>query len=431
MTEHPFDEHFRERLRNYSSPVPAGFWERVQPQKDKDRNKPTFWSRYLILSGLLLACLAAGYFISTRPGSGSHPAPGAHPAAKLHPITDTHSVTSSQPGTGPHPIKDAPPVDAAHPASDAHSTMDHQPDSRTSLPQPPLSTPIPASASPTPVSHFTATRNRNRFPALHSDRYDAAHTHSSPNGAVAANLAPDASGTSLSAAASGLLTKRSSARLACNNLPGLQPIPHSKGHPSARLFPAPPPPLPHKKDNLRNNSRWALDGYASPDWPILRGETNGQKTLLSYTIGLRLTRSFGNHFSGTVGVQYGVIKMKTSSPDTLAQLNPHLNSSSLDIPLLIGYNLDRKHLQTTIQTGIICNKYSFGHLYQRPAGLSLYLGLNLVEKINDRLSLFTEPYYRHRLSNMAENTQPFQQNIDIAGLSAGIRYNFKKAQKHK
>lgn len=54
----------------------------------------------------------------------------------------------------------------------------------------------------------------------------------------------------------------------------------------------------NKKKQITHTPKWRLDAYASPDLPL-----NG-KGRPSYTIGLRLGRSFGQHFSEAIGIQY-------------------------------------------------------------------------------------------------------------------------------
>ena len=403
MTEHQFDEQIRQRLGDYSSPVPENFWEKIQPKKDRDRKGFFFWLRYIILPGLLLASLTAGYLIThhrqTNPAASSPVATGddavaAHPIPENHPAIPTNAKAPSAASVYPTrtPLTKTTTLVSAT-ISSRHST-------HGSRRQP---------SNPGANYGSNSSANPNSKPGAYtpdSDRPETRHLLTPPG------------------------SQASPARETA--LPGLRPIPYTHGHPSAKPLPI-LFPVTSKKDSLIRPSRWFLDLYASPDWPMLLGEiASSQKVSFSYTVGLRVTRSFSKHFSGTLGLQYGRINTHTSSLDTvLAPVNTRLKSSSLDIPLLIGYQFRKNHLFAAINTGVIFNAYTWGDLYKQHTGLSLYLGINMVEKINERLSFFAEPYYRYRLSNMLDNTRYFQQKVNIAGLSAGIRYHFKKANRHK
>lgn len=427
MTEHQFDEQFRQRLGNYSSPVPENFWERVQPQKDKDRKGLFFWFRNLILPGLLLACLTAVYFISTRPAANSLQTTGSQPATPSPTTTSAHSNTDTRSTIGNGST------------GDAHSTGNTLSATTHSIPK--THTPIHAGTNTSTAStvHSTPHYSTNNQPdaSSHNPRVrssvSVSHMTASSLRAESASggsVMPSDPHSNLSPAPSRFPTKQLITQGPL--LPGLQPIPYTIGHPSAKL-PASPSPITPQKDSTIRSSRWYLDVYASPDLPLPSGAlANSQKASFSYTLGLRLTRSFGQHFTGSIGLQYGRINTHTTSQDSgFLPINTHFKSSSFDVPLLIGYQLKKDRFLAAINTGVIFNAYTYGDLYKHHTGLSLYLGINMVEKINDRLSFFTEPYYRYRLSNMLDPSWYFHQKINIAGLSAGIRYNFKKAKSHK
>jgi hypothetical protein len=167
---------------------------------------------------------------------------------------------------------------------------------------------------------------------------------------------------------------------------------------------------------------------ASPDWPLT------PHAALSYTLGIRVIRTFGPRWSLITGLQYSRINLKYQS-DSLSGILPH-HYNNIDLPLLAGYHLTVAHperLDPTINAGIVLNLYSSyvgqaGFYTSRGnIGLSLYLGLNLAQALTDRLSLFEEPYVRYQLSNMVANPYLPPQRISVAGVFLGIRYEFKKS----
>ena len=452
MTEHQFDEQFRQRLGNYSSPVPDNFWERVQPQKDKDQKGLFFWFRNLILPGLLLACLTAVYFINIRPGdhslqtTGSQSATPSPATTSAHPNTDTRSTIDNRSTGDAHPNTDTHSIRNARSTGDALSATTHSSNNSSSAltthPIQETHTAIHANTNTgtTSAVHSTARHSINNQPepSSHKPRVGSSVSVSYTT-TSSSHHAESVSGLSVTPSDPLHDLSPKPSRFPADQpitrgslLPGLQPIPHALGHLSAKL-PVTPSPITPQKDSTIRSSRWYLDVYASPDLPIPSGAlANSQKASFSYTLGLRLTRSFGQHFSGSIGLQYGRINTHTTSQDSgFLPINRHFKSSSFDIPVLIGYQIKKEHLLVAIHTGIIFNAYTFGDLYKHHTGLSLYLGVNMVEKINDRLSFFTEPYYRYRLSNMLDPSWYFHQKIDIARLSAGIRYHLKKTKPHK
>jgi len=192
------------------------------------------------------------------------------------------------------------------------------------------------------------------------------------------------------------------------------------------------PPLPagntkpNRKEPVSHPSNWYLDAYVSPDWPLNR---DGR---LSYTAGFRLGRTFGPHFTGAIGIQYSDIRERNTPEDSL-HLPYKLDLKTLDIPLLISYRTGIGNATAAITSGVIFNIHSWekmeapspiGNVYKTNTGLSLYLGLNYTEPLNDKLSLFVEPYIRYRLSNMTDYPYLFPKKIHVAGLSWGVRYNF-------
>jgi hypothetical protein len=209
-----------------------------------------------------------------------------------------------------------------------------------------------------------------------------------------------------------------------------------------------------KEKSLSQGKNWFFDVYASPDIPFSQITTGNEyllqlrkqieKMQLSYTIGIKLGRSFGKHFSGKIGFQYSQINAKFS--DSMAR-DMHNRYRSVDFPALIGYTIGMNHFNATINAGIIYNIYSWyqgtildtagpvdihdGNVYKQHTGFSLYFGLSFMKQLDNRWQLFAEPYFRYRLSSMANEDRSFTQKINIAGLSLGLRYNFPKSRQQK
>lgn len=403
MPENKSDEIFRDKLQGHSSPVPEYMWQRVQPKKGKDRKMIFFWLGSL-MAGLGLASLiyfSRGHF--TQEGL-----------------------------TGPRQSRNANPVGSAIATKSSGS---------------------PAIASSTGRSSGSPlfTSRISRAPASTLINTRSINTRTTGSRSIpAAPLPVSRQKTHYQPDELPIDNRLSSIQPVQKEIPPLfRSLPRTIASPfipsSASSISSCPVVKTRKFPVYQRKNNWWLDLYGSPDLPINHISSTddpgfaqyverSQHMQLSYTLGLRINKSFNKHFSGTIGFQYSRINAITIS-DTLGSRGPeHLNG--IDIPLLIGYRWENDYFQTTINSGIILNIYSWykgqffnipdDSLYKRNTGISLYLGLNLARQITDKLTLFTEPYFRYRLSNMGTTRLPFERRIDVAGLSLGLRYYLRR-----
>jgi hypothetical protein len=198
---------------------------------------------------------------------------------------------------------------------------------------------------------------------------------------------------------------------------------------SSKKQPEETPKAPKK--GLLGNKPLYIEMYVSPDLPFTT-----QRASLSYSTGARLSRMLTRNFSASIGVQYSRINLKISRDS----MNPFLadHFSNLDIPFLIGYERGNAHFRAILHAGLIYNVHTcpdgkyyqpgFEH-YVQSTGVSLYLGLGLMGRLNERISLFTEPYFRLQLSNRRSPNLLFSQKLDVGGLNLGLRYDLRKGGK--
>lgn len=463
MTDHQFDELFRNRLKDYSSQVPENFWQRIQPE-DKDRKGFIFWIWYLIVPVCLLSGVAGAYYYKSTGTRNTSSWSSATPT--LSPRTTTYAALSPDHfsiSAIPHTSSV---IDPAAPSAPAANTTYH-PSAATTSPAGstanppvapahsssviPLSPALPGSpglpsASPNPPStppahsdhtaHAAPPAHLRIYPALTSKARITTPAHHPDHLASAYNHNTDPvsnSGTD-------------SATLTHSQLPGITPIPNifhpltigkpqrTIANPTSPITKKTTTPIPSPKNNFLSSLKkgsWQLDVYASPDMPILQYKNSNEQTRLSFTAGLKINRSFGNHLSGTSGLQYSEVNTKLTHYDSSlsgpVSRTGELKITSLEFPLLIGYGIGNDRFRATFNTGMIFKIHSTGELHT--TSTSLYFGVDLSKKINDKISLFAEPYYRYSLPG-GYNSQYFIQRIHHTGLSLGIRYNFTKRQ-HK
>jgi hypothetical protein len=190
------------------------------------------------------------------------------------------------------------------------------------------------------------------------------------------------------------------------------------------------PALQKKPDSTKKSmgDKWSLDLYASPDYPVDHNKQEYLQGRLSYTIGIRINRSFGKRFSGKMGIQFSQLNYALSDSSNASGVH-HLKR--LDVPLLAGYSWGTKTFGMTVNAGIIFNRSSWLrpdsiNYIKTNTGLSLYLGFNFSKQITQRIDIFSEPYYRYQLSSMVVSPNYFPKYMDVVGISFGVRYHFKK-----
>lgn len=376
MSDNKFDSYFRDRLQDQSSPVPADMWQRIHPEKGR-RRIFIFWIWGVIIPILLLGSLYMGnHFTNSRSISHlSNPSDQSNSSdqPELSHNTDSNQYTASSHHTDP----------SHHTDTSHHTTLSRH----TTLP-----------------NHTTSSRHTTPHP---SDQIDPSYNPNSPH---QFNLSYDPNAPSPT------------------HLPSIQPTASRKPITAPKLNPPTSPTKTNQKPQLADSTKWYLDAYASPDLPL------NHWGRLSYTAGFRLGRTFGHHFSGIIGLQYSHIRENITTTDSSGSRSLNLYLKTLDIPLLIGYRTSIGHLTTTITGGTIVNIHSrntAGNLYKSNTGVSLYLGLNFIQPLNPRLSLFTEPYFRYRLTNMTTYPVLMLNKINIGGISFGLRYDLRPSGQQK
>ena len=426
------DEFFRNMLKDHSSPVPEDMWQRIMPEKDKDRKGFILWYWYFFGGVLFIAIITAGYFIwHTNTGSDKK-----NNIAAVNKSTNNKSIVREE------EIK----KDKTHELKNTKQDSIYQ--SATNL----------ASAS-----KMNLNGNTNEIPVNNkdiknakTDKYTAtikvATNRNQRNQKIRQSNSSDNSLQITTKDAHDLqgVDDQSSSTTSVRHDISVARIDHDSSNNKS-----PPKKSSVQLDSLKkqetetsNNQSekkasqsflkkkdWFLEVYGSPDLAlnyIYQGYYRFHQRV-SYTIGARLGTTFGKHLSAKVGIQFTQLNVYDGF-DSLAP-SRYIHYKSVDAPLLVGYKIKKDHFSATIDVGLIFNIYSWctwsdgqnaGNIYRKNTGLSLYLGLNYVMPLNDRLLIFTEPYFRYRLSNMAKSDAGFTQKINVAGLTLGARYNFIK-----
>jgi hypothetical protein len=378
ISDNQMDEFFNDRLRYYPSSVPTDMWDRIVEKKKRDRMIWLFFFS-LLAFGVLLLGLAGGYYIFNLKKSAS-----------------TVKVDYSNIDHKPF-FKDSIKASVSNSLSIQNQTTFPQIDGARKK----TNQKVKEGSN---YLEYLGQRKNNTPKTVASSQFEyTSKDHSKPNDFIASNEnKADHKNDSLN-----------------KKLFAKTPSPDSSQRNDLKK-PKPEEKLPSKK--------WFLDLYVSPDYPIVSPQEYEQSKL-SYTIGIKLNRSLGTHFSIKTGIQYSQVNI-ISNDSSFGGAAIHL--MRLDLPFLVGYSLGKRNLKTTINGGAIINLYSWlrgnqmPDLFKTNTGLSLYLGVNFESRINDRFSLFGEPYYRYQLTSMTVSSVSTMKFIDVVGISIGARYYFKK-----
>jgi len=239
------------------------------------------------------------------------------------------------------------------------------------------------------------------------------------------------------------------------------------------------PDCPIEKDAAGNKKY--IEFYAGPDYAIRSLHDTGNSAYLQkrkestrfrsgYSAGLRYTKVFNNSMSVRGGVNYSQINEKfTFNEGNIIQVTYIINSSgdtigsysttgsrykttinryrSIDIPVVVGYELGNGKLHANINAGAIVNVYSWQngdvldtagnpvnittgknsspYQFKTNAGVGFIGAVSVYYKLNDRLHLMAEPYFRYTFSPMNKENITLKQKYQTAGLRFGIRLDLK------
>jgi hypothetical protein len=383
ISDSQMDNFFSDRLRDYPSTVPEDMWGRIVEKKKRDRMIWLFFFRLLAI--VILALGLRGYFIINQNKSAVNIATDSAGINHARIIPDTIKTNVSN---------------------------------------------LPSTQNQTQESQiYGANKNENRKEKTrinYLDKFDHAKSSNQDN----ANMSKTGSASKAQSATISSATTADSNAVKKNKAEDKNDSLHKEPLAKATVTDtSQSKDLEKPKEEKKlNNRKWYLDLYASPDYPIVSPHEYEQSKL-SYTLGVRINRSLGDHFSLKTGIQYSKVNI---ADDSL-----FLHLKRFDLPVLVGYSVGNEKLKATFNGGVILNLYSWFPgsdsivFFKTNTGLSLYLGVNFETKINEKFSLFGEPYYRYQLTSMTVSSVSNVKFIDIVGISIGARYYFKKKQSGK
>jgi hypothetical protein len=240
------------------------------------------------------------------------------------------------------------------------------------------------------------------------------------------------------------------------------------------------PDCPSFEKDAAGNKKY-FEFYAGPDYAIRSLQDTGNSAYLQkrkestkfksgYSAGVRYTKVFNNSMSVRGGVNYSQINEKfTFSQGNVIQVTYIINSNgdtigsytttgtrykttinryrSIDIPIVVGYELGNGKLHANINAGAVVNIYSWQngdvldtagnpvsittgkgstpYQFKTNAGVGFIGAVSVYYKLNDRLHIMAEPYFRYNFSPMNKESITLKQKYQTAGLRLGIRLDLK------
>jgi hypothetical protein len=238
-------------------------------------------------------------------------------------------------------------------------------------------------------------------------------------------------------------------------------------------------PCPGREKNAAGNKRY-IEIYAGPDYALRSFKDTANSVYLqkrkestsfqyAFSAGLRFTKVFSNGISFRTGFNYSqvnekfkyeqgniiqVVYVTNAAGDTTGSYTAtstrykttYNKYRTLDIPLIIGFEMGNGRLHTNINAGAIINLYSWqkGDLldkslqpvnittggtkspyqFKNNIGVGFMGAISFYYKLNDRFHLLAEPYFRYNFSPVSKSDLTLKQKYNTAGLRLGLRFDF-------
>lgn len=452
-----FDEQIKDQLGNYSPPVDPRIWNNIVA--GRERNKPAgFWymvlhNRNILLFAALLIAGGTGALYIIKKWN----APDKTTSASN--VTPTQEITASNTPVSPLNIT---PVNIT--SGDPASTLT------------PTSNAILQDMN-SPVSDLRTNDAGGFFPAPVSRRSAGNTAVNTIDGSLA-----EFSNTGLNVTVPEETITGGTLLGRLNYLGDRIEASKKATELSLRLSPFGfQPGCPTMEKNASGNKKY-FEIYGGIDYAIRSLKDTGNSAYLqkrkestrftsAYSAGMRYTRVFNNSMSVRVGVNYSQINEKfTYSQGGLIQITyiidangdttgsyittgtryktTHNKYRSIDIPLVVGYELGNGRLHANINAGAVINVYSWQrgevldtsfrpvnistgkgsspYQFKTNAGVGFVGAVSVYYKLNDKFHVMVEPYYRHNFSPMNKDENlTIKQKYNTIGVRAGIRLDLR------
>jgi type II secretory pathway pseudopilin PulG len=460
-----FDDNIRAQFENYTPQVHPRIWENIV-QERKKRRPVGFWFTFfngrniLLLAGLLLAAGSGAYFLSKKSAAKQKEesiniVTATQKADAAITVANSNEEGNSNTATTANTVKQT-----ATPAENDNTVADaYKPGNNYN--------------TLTTASSFKIKINS---PFVQSEEEElTANANSKKKKATTNNNEYDISDVDLT---NDHLTSKEK-YLKKLWFDDLQKIKAEKqtGSLQKKVFPKIYlPDCPSIEDNAAGNKTY-FELYGGPDIAFRSLSDTGNSAYLqkrkestkfssAFSAGMRITKVFNNGMSIRSGINYSQINEKfTFVQGNLVQITYVIDANgdttgsyittgtrykttinryrTIDVPLLIGYEMGNGRFHTNINAGIIVNAYSWQkgdvldsayrpvsittgktsspYQFKTNIGIGFMAGASFYYKLNEKIHLMAEPYFRYNLSPMSKEKLTLTQKYNTAGLRLGLR----------
>lgn len=463
-----FDEHIKDQLGNYTPDVPPHIWEKIVAEKDRKR-PAGFWVRMfsnrnkLLLIGLIIALSSGGALFCYNKFTVTKDNTAA--------VTDTKK-TNNKLGIKEDVAANEISISADKPVNSAELTGSNAPADDINA------------GSNTALNTSSNTRVSIAPPAAESDA-DAGYTagkgkrnkkyYTGLGNVLVNTTAPDTEEDAYAAQGGTLLGRLTFNAEKITEKRKTQKQETLHFNPVVFL-----PGCPTIEKDASGNKKY-FEFYAGPDYAIRSLQDTGNSGYLQkrkestkfksgFSAGVRYTKVFNNSMSVRGGVNYSQINEKfTFNQGNVVQVTYIINNNgdtvgsytttgarykttinryrSIDIPLVLGYEVGNGKLHANINAGAVVNIYSWQkgdvldasgnpvsittgkssspYQFKTNAGVGFIGAVSVYYKLNNRLHVMAEPYFRYNLTPMNKESITLKQKYQTAGLRLGIRLDLK------
>ena len=477
MNYSPLDDHIKKKMSGYSPDVPPHIWENIMAKKD--RKKPAaFWMNpgfkraLFIMAGILLI----GTFVILKKNLSSST-----------PVTETAVLNGNtnlpeKTGVGNTSAKETVTGEQQHITTEPAEKTEQQSDYPLQETDNLSGSTIVGHKSP--INNNLSNTSNNSSRINDSDKYGTSQKKQQPfkgkSNVIVKNITPTVDDET---AISDYTNNTEYAdRLLNSVLLSPELISAEKMKLSSvkkPVFAFTPVPCPESEKNTAGNKRY-FELYGGPDYAFRSITDTGNSAYLqkrkestrfasAFSAGMRYTKVFNNGMSFRTGFNYSqinetfrynegniiqVVYITNSNGDTTGSFTTtgsrykttHNKFRTIDIPLLIGYEWGNSRLHINFNAGAMVNLYSWQkgdvldtafkpinittgknnspYQFKNHIGIGFMGAVSVYYKLNNRLHLFAEPYFRYNFSPASKAELTLKQKYNTAGLRLGVRIDF-------
>lgn len=476
----PLDEHIKNKFGNYSPEVPPHIWENIMAEKD--RKKPAaFWLNFLDkrtwMVLLLVAVTASGIIIYRNNVSDSTVQPTDIKSQNLNTDKPLSPTAKSNNDISPTPanenaVKENQDKNITEPVTDVDkNNVDAKENNITT---PPTNNIAKSPGQKNSKVNSTIAINKEET-AEFAPSNNAAKKHIKGSASLkfqnpeTESDETEATENNVNSSLTGSLLSLEMIRAKRSFNPSITTI----NNPHLNI------PCPAAEKDAAGNKRY-FEIYAGPDYALRSFKDTGNSAYLTkrkestrfssaFSAGIRYTRVFNNGMSFRTGFNYSQINEKfkyaqgnivqviyiiDGNGDTTGSYTTtgtrykttYNKFRTIDIPLTIGYEMGNGRIHANFNAGAIINLYSWQkgdvldtanhpvnittgkgsspYQFKTNVGVGFLGAVSVYYKLNDRLHIFAEPYFRYNFSQANKTDLTLKQKYSTAGLKLGVRIDF-------